>query len=124
MAKKKSNAKKRAAEAASFEKSLAALEQIVAKLEGGRLELADSLDQYEQGVQHLKTCYALLSDAERRIELVQRIDSSGKAETTPLDESADDDDLPSKRTARQRRRTAASAQSRKASDVDDGSSLF
>ena len=124
MAKKKSNAKKRAAEAASFEKSLAALEQIVAKLEGGRLELADSLDQYEQGVQHLKTCYALLSDAERRIELVQRIDSSGKAETTPLDESADDDDLPSNRTARQRRRTAASPQSRKASDVDDGSSLF
>lgn len=122
MGKKKSTAKKPAADAASFEESLAALEQIVAKLEGGRLELADSLDQYERGVQHLKTCYALLSDAERRIELVQEVDSAGNAQTAPLDETSDD--LSEKRTARQRRRTAASPNPRRANDVDDGSSLF
>jgi exodeoxyribonuclease VII small subunit len=74
--------KKKAAEPASevtFEHSLEDLEQIVAKLEGGKLGLADSLAAYEQGVKRLKGCYQMLTAAERRIELVQGVDADGRA---------------------------------------------
>ena len=55
------------AEQLTFEQSLAELEQIVAKLEGGKLGLGDSLAAYEQGVSRLNGCYRLLQHAERRI---------------------------------------------------------
>jgi exodeoxyribonuclease VII small subunit len=94
-------------DALSFEESLAELEQIVAKLEGGKLGLSDALGAYEQGVQRLKSCYQMLQHAERRIELVQSVDAGGTARTSPLDD-ADDGDLTEKSAARSRRRTAAS----------------
>ena len=119
MAKKKPEAE---VEQLSFEQSLAELEQIVAKLEGGKLGLGDSLAAYEQGVSRLNGCYQLLQHAERRIELVQSVDAEGRAKTTPLDDE-DDDDLTEKSAARSRRRTARGAPT--ASDrVDDASSLF
>lgn len=118
MAKKKAEPE---AESLSFEQSLAELEQIVAKLEGGKLGLGDSLAAYEQGVSRLNGCYQQLQHAERRIELVQSVDAEGRAKTAPLDDE-DDDDLTEKSAARSRRRTARPPA---ASDrVDDGSSLF
>lgn len=68
----------------TFEQSLAELESIVAKLEGGQLGLADSLEEYEQGVKHLKSCYNQLTAAERRIELVSKVDASGTPRQSPL----------------------------------------
>jgi exodeoxyribonuclease VII small subunit len=109
-----------------FEDSLKELETIVAKLEGGKLGLEDSLEQYERGVAHLKQCYQQLRHAERRIELVSNLDASGKAQTVPFDEE-DDDSLTGKADARTRRRTSAPAKPGKrpaASEVDDESSLF
>jgi exodeoxyribonuclease VII small subunit len=100
----------------SFEQSLQELEAIVGNLEGGKLGLADSLEQYEQGAKHLKACYELLSEAEQRIALVSGMDASGKPRTAPFDAS-DDDSLEAKGSARSRRRTAKG-------EVDDGSSLF
>lgn len=104
----------------SFEQSLEQLEQIVGKLEGGKLGLADSLSAYEQGVGRLNGCYQMLSAAERRIELVQAVDAEGKAKTKPF---GDDDasDLTEKSAARSRRRTAGSE---RPSRPDDESSLF
>jgi exodeoxyribonuclease VII small subunit len=106
----------------SFEESLAELEQIVAKLEGGKLGLGDSLAAYEQGVNRLNGCYQLLRHAERRIELVQSLDADGRAKTVPLDD-ADDEDLTEKSAARSRRRTAGPGSSG-SSRVDDAASLF
>ncbi len=100
----------------SFEQSLQELEAIVSKLEDGKLGLAESLEQYEQGVRHLKACYQLLSEAEQRIALVSGLDASGKPRLSPLDAS-DDESLVAKGSARSRRRTAKR-------EVDDGSSLF
>jgi len=117
-------AKKKKAKSAEvdFEQSLGELETIVAKLEGGKLGLAESLDCYEHGVHHLKTCYHRLNEAERRIELVSDLDASGKPRTKPFEES-DDESLDDKLSARSGRRSVK--KSRKAdSDVDDGSSLF
>jgi exodeoxyribonuclease VII small subunit len=105
----------------AFEDSLAELEQIVAKLEGGKLPLSDALAAYELGVRRLNNCYQILEHAERRIELVQSVDAGGHAQTVPL-EDAEGDDLAEKSTSRSRRRTATDP----ALDgrVDDASSLF
>lgn len=126
MAKKKSNKSKQP----SFEDSLAELETIVAKLEGGQLGLADSLEEYECGVKHLKSCYQQLSAAERRIELVSQVDASGKPRTEAFDDESSAA-LDEKGTARSRRRStpqgkqlAPKAKRRKPGEVDDASSLF
>ena len=119
MAKKKTVKKQRP----SFEQSLAELETIVAKLEGGQLGLAESLAEYEVGVKHLKSCYDQLSAAERRIELVTQVDAEGN----PRIEAFDDETsaaLDEKGTTRNRRRSAPSAKRRTGGDVDDSSSLF
>ncbi len=119
MAKKKNIAED---DALSFEESLAELEQIVAKLEGGKLGLSNALGAYEKGVQRLKACYQMLQHAERRIELVQSVDASGRAQTAPLDD-ADDDDLAEKSAARSRRRSAPSSRA-SGGRGDDEAGLF
>jgi exodeoxyribonuclease VII small subunit len=117
-----SKKKPAAAEASlSFEQSLDELEQIVAKLEGGKLGLADSLAAYERGVTRLNGCYQMLTVAERRIELVQSVDAEGKTKTKPFVD-ADADDLSEKGAARSRRRTASSGD--RTARMDDASSLF
>lgn len=109
-----------------FEDALKELETIVGKLEGGKLGLEDSLEQYEQGVGHLKQCYQLLRHAERKIELVNGLDAAGNAKTVALDDD-DDTSLAAKGDARSRRRGSGEKDSGKrppASEVDDESSLF
>lgn len=103
-----------AEEAVTFEQSLEDLEQIVAKLEGGKLGLADSLSAYELGVKRLKGCYQMLTAAERRIELVQGVDAAGQVTSAPFDDE-DGADLAEKSAARSKRRTAR---------VDEGNGLF
>jgi exodeoxyribonuclease VII small subunit len=105
----------------SFEQSLGQLEEIVAKLEGGKLGLSDALAAYEVGVQRLNACYKMLEHAERRIELVQSVDEGGRAKTTPLDD-ADEDDLVEKSAARSRRRSQSSGAN--GNRADDTDSLF
>jgi exodeoxyribonuclease VII small subunit len=119
VAKKKSELE---AESLTFEQSLAELEQIVAKLEGGKLGLGDSLAAYEQGVSRLNGCYQLLRNAERRIEVVQSLDAEGRAKTVLL-EDAGDEDLSDKSAARSRRRTARPSGT-EPDRVDDAASLF
>jgi exodeoxyribonuclease VII small subunit len=71
----------------SFEQSLESLEAIVHDLEDGQIGLAESLAKYEHGVKLLKQCYELLQKAERRIELLTRLDAAGRAVTEPFDDS-------------------------------------
>jgi exodeoxyribonuclease VII small subunit len=120
MAKKKPNAE--AQPALSFEESLGELEQIVARLEGGKLGLSDALAAYETGVQRLSSCFQILQNAERRIELVQSLDANGRAKTTPLDDD-ESDDLTEKSAARSRRRTSHGPAASK-DHVDDAAGLF
>ena len=89
----------------TFEASLEELEQIVIRLEGGKLGLADSLAAYELGVKRLKGCYEMLTAAERRIGLVQGVDGDGQVKSAPFDD-ADSTDLAEKSASRSRRRTA------------------
>lgn len=65
---KKSDDAAAAPEGASFEKELARLEEIVAKLEAGSLGLDEAIGLYEDGARCLKACQARLAAAEARIK--------------------------------------------------------
>ncbi len=52
----------------TFEESVAQLEQIVAAIESGQIGLEESLAKYEQGMDLVKRCRAILTSAEKRIE--------------------------------------------------------
>ncbi len=54
----------------NFEKSLSTLEEIVTKLEKGDLPLADSLKEFEQGINLAHKCQEILKQAEQKIELL------------------------------------------------------
>jgi exodeoxyribonuclease VII small subunit len=50
-----------------FGDAMAELEAIVRELETGDLELEDSLDRYQRGVELLQACRSRLADAEQRV---------------------------------------------------------
>ena len=64
----------------TFEKALAELEQIVAKLEKGGVALADSLALFEKGVKLTRFLRAELDKAERKIEILLK-DEKGALRT-------------------------------------------
>ena len=64
----------------TFEASLAELEQIVAKLEGGDLPLEESLELFEKGIKLSRECRERLTKAERRIEILMK-DADGNLVT-------------------------------------------
>ena len=72
----------------SFEESLAKLEQVVTDLESGEIGLDDSLQRYEEGIQHIRRCRAELEQAEKRIEMLVNIDEEGRAVVQPMQQSS------------------------------------
>lgn len=52
----------------SFDERLARLEQIVNELEDGGLALERSIERYQEGVELLKACRAMLSGYRKRVE--------------------------------------------------------
>jgi exodeoxyribonuclease VII small subunit len=68
----------------SFGSALTELDQIVAALEGGQLELEDSLERYERGVALLRALQAKLADAQQKVTmLVGELESESGAEEAP-----------------------------------------
>ena len=63
----------------TFEDALAQLEAIVSELEEGQVPLAQGLARYEQGIKLLRQCYQQLEQVQRRIEVLNRVDSEGGA---------------------------------------------
>lgn len=117
----------------TFEQALARLEQIVAQLEDGRVDLADSLARYEEGVRLLRQCHTLLERAERRIEVLSGVDADGNSVTEPFDDRstlslADEGAARSKRRTAKKPKTAttdaAGDVSSPTEDVDEPGSLF
>lgn len=53
-----------------FGEALAELEAIVEALEGGRLDLEESMERYERGVALLKACKARLDEAEQKVTML------------------------------------------------------
>jgi exodeoxyribonuclease VII small subunit len=74
-----------------FEKRLGRLEEIVEKMEGGELQLEESLQLFEEGVRLSKECHGLLSAAEQKVKVLLSVDATGRVETDDFDESGDND---------------------------------
>ncbi len=71
--------------AMSFEAALSQLEDIVARLEAGKVDLEESIKIYERGEALKAHCAAKLAEAEARIEKIT-LGADGKPTgTTPLD---------------------------------------
>ncbi len=68
-----------------FEKALQELEQIVSRLESGKVDLEQSIAIYERGEALKKHCEQLLKDAEARIEKITLKPDGTPAGTEPLD---------------------------------------
>jgi exodeoxyribonuclease VII small subunit len=64
-----------------FEKKLARLEEIVAKMEVGDLSLEESLKSFEEGVKLSRECNSQLSQAEQKVKVLLSVDSNGTALT-------------------------------------------
>lgn len=70
----------------SFETSLAELELIVGRLEGGDLPLEESLEIFEKGIKLSRECRTRLTNAERRIEILMK-DADGNLVVKDFDPS-------------------------------------
>ena len=104
LTKQKKASKSGSAKDASFEESLAKLEEIVRQLEEGQLGLSDSLVRYEEGMRLLNQCQQMLAAAERKIEVLRGFDAAGNPITHPL---ADEEmTLEEKADTRSQRRSA------------------
>ena len=68
-----------------FEKALQELEQIVTRLESGKVDLEQSIAIYERGEALKKHCEMLLKDAEARIEKITLKPDGTASGTEPLD---------------------------------------
>jgi exodeoxyribonuclease VII small subunit len=54
----------------TFEVYLRQVEDTVKSLEGGKLGLEESIEKYETGIKALRQCYAILEQAEKKIQLL------------------------------------------------------
>lgn len=61
----------------SFKEASIELEQVVRALEGGDLELEDSLSYYARGVELLKSLRERLADAEQKVQLLMESAAKG-----------------------------------------------
>ena len=68
-----------------FEKALAQLEEIVNRLESGKVDLEQSIAIYERGRALKEHCERLLKDAEARIEKITLKPDGTPSGTEPLD---------------------------------------
>ena len=68
----------------TFEEALAALEQVVSRLEGGQVPLEQSIALYERGDALKKHCEAKLGEAELKVEKIVAGGDGTAAGTAPF----------------------------------------
>ena len=54
----------------TFETYLTQVSEAVTALESGKLKLEESIEKYETGIKALRQCYAILDQAEKKIQLL------------------------------------------------------
>jgi len=74
----------------NFEAALGELEALVEQLERGDLELSESLEHFERGVNLSRRCHSLLDDARQKVLLLNDPDDEDSAvEFRQSDETSD-----------------------------------
>ncbi len=53
-----------------FEKSINDLEQLVERMESGKLSLEESLTAFEQGIKLTRECQTMLAQAEHKVQML------------------------------------------------------
>jgi len=82
------NVDEQSEEEMTLEERLARLDQIVASLDGGDVEIERGLALFEEGVRHVREAEALLSRAELRVEeLVQQDSGQSKLERRDMEDT-------------------------------------
>jgi exodeoxyribonuclease VII small subunit len=71
-----------------FEKALAELETLVARLERGALPLDEALTTFARGVELTRHCQAALKSAQQKVEIL--LARSGRADIEPFAVSEDE----------------------------------
>ncbi|HUW58734.1 MAG TPA: exodeoxyribonuclease VII small subunit [Planctomycetota bacterium] len=102
MARKKKTGEKQS----SFEELMERLEDIAGELESGELGLEKAIARYEEGVKCYQQCHKILSDAEKKVEILTR-GETGELEAVPFEGAA-----------------AADADADEASEDENDASLF
>ena len=64
----------------SFEQSMSMLEELVKKLEGGNLDLDESLMVYENAVALREHCRKILDESDRKVQAIMETASGTKKE--------------------------------------------
>jgi exodeoxyribonuclease VII small subunit len=72
-----------------FESSIAALEELVKKMEGGEFSLEESLKQFENGISLARACQQALREAEQKVLQLTK-DGNGDEQLTPFAPDTDD----------------------------------
>jgi exodeoxyribonuclease VII small subunit len=72
-----------------FEKSLAELEQLVARMEQGDLSLEESLKQFERGIALARSCQQALAEAEQKVKIL--ISNQGRTDLEDFEPDASQD---------------------------------
>ena len=72
----------------SFEEQITRLEEIVAVLEKGDAQLADSLALFEEGTKLAASCTAMLDEAEQKVVALMKGPDGAPVETPFADEEA------------------------------------
>lgn len=70
-----------------FEKSLAALNLIIEKMESGQLSLETSLTHFEEGIALIRQCQQTLGNAEQKIQMLT--EKAGKISLTDFQSDND-----------------------------------
>lgn len=71
---------------ANFEENMKNLEKIVTELEGGELNLDESIAKFEEGIKISKQCNKILEDAEKKITILLEKDGEVKEENFEAEE--------------------------------------
>ena len=64
----------------TFENAMSRLEEIVGKLESGKVSLDESLKLYEEGIELVRLCSDTLDKAEQKIKIVKTGSNGTKTE--------------------------------------------
>ena len=80
-----------------FEEALKKLEKIVEKLEGGQVDLEESLTLYEEGISLFRHCSKKLDEAKKKVEILTKT-SGNELEPKPFKmekgDSSSDEEIP------------------------------
>jgi exodeoxyribonuclease VII small subunit len=75
--------KTKGTEGLDFEKALAELEALVARMEKGDLPLEQALESFERGIELTRLCQSALKDAEQKVQVL--VSRDGKQSLEPFE---------------------------------------